>query len=112
MNMEFLNLVKSPQKRTKVEMRKNGGDESNLEKIYIVIYITYMYIKIYITYMYVYIHIYMTSPNERTSHNEALCIAILNKQKCLFSKTEHMKIKQVLCGGWYQWEGGGFKERV
>jgi hypothetical protein len=21
-------------------------------------------------------------------------------------------VKQVLTGGWYQWEGGGYKERV
>jgi hypothetical protein len=27
------------------------------------------------------------------------------KQKCLFSKTENRKVKQVLSGVWYQWEG-------
>jgi hypothetical protein len=25
---------------------------------------------------------------------------------------ENRKVKQVLSGGWYQWEGGGHKERV
>jgi hypothetical protein len=25
---------------------------------------------------------------------------------------ENRKVKQVLSGGWYQWEGGGYKERV
>jgi hypothetical protein len=32
---------------------------------------------------------------------------ILNKQKCLFSKMESRKVKQVLSGCW-----GGYKERV
>jgi hypothetical protein len=27
------------------------------------------------------------------------------KQKCLFSKAEDRKVKQVLTGGWHQWEG-------
>jgi hypothetical protein len=36
----------------------------------------------------------------------------LNKQKCLFSKTENRKVKQVPSGGWYQWEEGGYKEKV
>jgi hypothetical protein len=40
------------------------------------------------------------------------CIAILTKQKCLFSKMENRKVKQVLSGGWYQWEGGKYKERI
>jgi hypothetical protein len=31
-------------------------------------------------------------------------VAILSKQKCLFSKTEDRKVKQVLSGGWHQWE--------
>jgi hypothetical protein len=39
-------------------------------------------------------------------------IAILNKQKCLFSKTKNMKINQVLSGVWHQWEGEGDKGRV
>jgi hypothetical protein len=34
------------------------------------------------------------------------------KQKCLFSKTEDRKIKQVMSGGWHQWEGEGYKEKV
>jgi chitinase len=38
--------------------------------------------------------------------------AILNKQTCLFSKMEDRKVKQVLSGGWHQWERGGYKERV
>jgi hypothetical protein len=29
-----------------------------------------------------------------------------------FSKTENRKVKQVLSEGWYQWEGGGYKERA
>jgi hypothetical protein len=33
-------------------------------------------------------------------------------QKCLFIKMNDRKVKQVLSGGWYQWEGGGYKERV
>jgi hypothetical protein len=32
-----------------------------------------------------------------------LCIAILNKQKCLFAKTEDRGLKQVLSKGWCQW---------
>jgi hypothetical protein len=31
-------------------------------------------------------------------HNETSCIAIFNKQKCLFSKMENKKVKQVLSG--------------
>jgi hypothetical protein len=34
-----------------------------------------------------------------------LYIDILNKQKCLFSKTEDKKEKQVLSRRWYKWEG-------
>jgi hypothetical protein len=34
------------------------------------------------------------------------------KQKCLFTKMEDRKVKQVLSGGWYRWEEGGYKERV
>jgi hypothetical protein len=45
-------------------------------------------------------------------HNETPCIAILYKQKCLFSKTEDGKVKQVPSGSWHQWEGRGYKERV
>jgi hypothetical protein len=37
---------------------------------------------------------------------------MLNKQKCLFSEMEDRKVKQVLSCGQYQWEGGGYKERV
>jgi hypothetical protein len=33
------------------------------------------------------------------------------KQKCL-KKKQNRKVKQVLSGGRYQWEGGGYKERV
>jgi hypothetical protein len=36
-------------------------------------------------------------------------MAILNKQKCLFSKMDK-KVKQVLPVGWYQWEGEEYKE--
>jgi hypothetical protein len=45
-------------------------------------------------------------------HSEILCIDILNVQKCLFSKMKDGKVKQVLSGDWYQWEGGGHTERV
>jgi hypothetical protein len=31
-------------------------------------------------------------------YNETLCVAILNKQKCLLSKTKDRKVKQVLSG--------------
>jgi hypothetical protein len=41
-----------------------------------------------------------------------LCIAILNKQKCLISKMENRKVKQDLSGHWYQWEQEGNKERM
>jgi hypothetical protein len=36
----------------------------------------------------------------------------LNKQKCLFAKTEDRKVKQFLPEGLYQWEGGGCKRRA
>jgi hypothetical protein len=39
-------------------------------------------------------------------HSEIPCRAILNKQKCLFSKTENRKVKQVLSGNWYECVGG------
>jgi hypothetical protein len=29
-----------------------------------------------------------------------------------FKKIESRKVKQVLSGGWYQWEWGEYKERV
>jgi hypothetical protein len=38
-------------------------------------------------------------------HNEILCIDVLNKQKCLFSKVEDRNVNQVLSGGGFQWEG-------
>jgi hypothetical protein len=34
------------------------------------------------------------------------------KLPVFFSKLERKKVKQVLSGGWYQWEWGGYKERV
>jgi hypothetical protein len=46
------------------------------------------------------------------SHKETPCRAILNKQKCHFSKTENRKVKQVLSWEWYQREAGGYKKRV
>jgi hypothetical protein len=42
---------------------------------------------------------------------ETPSVAILNKQKCLFSKTEDRKVNQVLTGGWHSGRGG-YKERV
>jgi hypothetical protein len=45
-------------------------------------------------------------------HNETPCIAILNKQSFFFlPKIENREAKQVLSGGWYQREGGGYKEK-
>jgi hypothetical protein len=38
-------------------------------------------------------------------HNETPHIAIVNKQKRLFSKTEDRKINQVLSGCWYSGRG-------
>jgi hypothetical protein len=38
-------------------------------------------------------------------HNETPYFHMLNKQKCLFSKTKDRKVKQVLSEGWHQWEG-------
>jgi hypothetical protein len=31
---------------------------------------------------------------------------------CFFSKTENRKVKQVLFGGWYQWEEEDISRRV
>jgi hypothetical protein len=45
-------------------------------------------------------------------NKETPCRAILNKQENLLSRMENLKVKQVLSGGWYQWEGTGCKERV
>jgi hypothetical protein len=53
------------------------------------------------------------SHSDRTSKQpETPCRPILNRQKCLFSNMENRKIKQILPGGWYHWEGGGYKKRV
>jgi chitinase len=41
-------------------------------------------------------------------HNETS----LSQQKGLFSKMENREIKQVLSGGWHQWEWGGYREKV
>jgi hypothetical protein len=45
-------------------------------------------------------------------HNETPCVAILNKQKCHFSKMKEKKVKQVLSWDWYQWEEGEHKKCV
>jgi hypothetical protein len=45
-------------------------------------------------------------------NSETACVAILNKQKCLFSKMKDRKIKQVPFWCWYQWEWGGYREGV
>jgi hypothetical protein len=37
--------------------------------------------------------------------NQLPSVAILNKQKYLFSKMKDWKVKWVLSRGWYQWEG-------
>jgi hypothetical protein len=34
------------------------------------------------------------------------------KNVFFFSKTENRMAKQVLLGGWYKWERGGYKEKV
>jgi hypothetical protein len=44
-------------------------------------------------------------------HNGTPCIAILNKN-VFFSKNKDRKVKQVLSGSWFQWEGGVYKEKV
>jgi hypothetical protein len=44
--------------------------------------------------------------------NDTPRIAMLNKQKYPFSKIEIRRVKQVLFVGWYQWENGGYKERM
>jgi hypothetical protein len=51
------------------------------------------------------------------SDTQALFYKVLgDNQTCgkpsIFSKMENRKVKQVLSGGWYQWEGRGYKERV
>jgi hypothetical protein len=48
-------------------------------------------------------------------HNETLHRNLQQQQQkvgLFFSKTEDRKVKQLLSRGWYQWEGGGDKERV
>jgi hypothetical protein len=62
--------------------------------------------------IWVIIHIYTWK-----CHNETPCVVslfkgILNKQKCLFSKIESMKVKLVLFGGLVPMAGGRYKERV
>jgi hypothetical protein len=61
-------------------------------------------------------------PNQAITHSMEMSqgnsgIAILHKQNVIyffFSYTisENRKVKQILFGGWHQWEGGGHKERV
>jgi hypothetical protein len=53
--------------------------------------------------MYLYTYVYFIYK----CHNETPCITIINKQKCLSKNMKFKKIKQILSGGWYQWEGGG-----
>jgi hypothetical protein len=48
-------------------------------------------------------------------HNETLCITILNKQKCHFFLLQKWRTKRqnrFYLGGWSQWGGVGYKERV
>jgi hypothetical protein len=40
-----------------------------------------------------------------------LC-SYLKQTELSFSKTKVRKLKRVFSEGWYQWEGGGYKERV
>jgi hypothetical protein len=40
-----------------------------------------------------------------------LLYSYLKQTKCLFSRTENRKVKQILSGGWHQWDGGKHKER-
>jgi hypothetical protein len=55
--------------------------------------------------------------NEKNRGDESIWViihiymAILYKQKCLFTKTK-MKVKQVLSRGWHQWEVEECRERV
>jgi hypothetical protein len=44
-----------------------------------------------------------------------MCIAILNKLKCHFFLLQNQRIgeqSRFSLGTWYQWEGGGYRERV
>jgi hypothetical protein len=53
------------------------------------------------------IHIYMEMSQRNTLYS------YLKQTKMpFFQKTQTRKIKQALPGGWYQWEDGGYKERV
>jgi hypothetical protein len=73
MNIEFLNLLNPPLKKT-VRKKKNRGDES----------------------IWAIIHIYMEVPQESP------CVAILSKQKChfvSFTKSENQRAEQVLPEG-------------
>jgi hypothetical protein len=38
-------------------------------------------------------------------HRETSCTGISNKQNCAFFKNGDQKVKQVLSGSWYQWDG-------
>jgi chitinase len=44
------------------------------------------------------------------SQGNSLCFKQI--KKCHFANTEDRKTKQVLSGGWHQWQMGGYKERV
>jgi hypothetical protein len=41
-----------------------------------------------------------------------LPIQLFKQTKISFLKMENERVKQVLTGGRYQWEEGGYKERV
>jgi hypothetical protein len=79
---------------------KNREDERIQGIIYTYIY-TILYIIIFIVMYYIY-----------KCHKETLCIAVLYKQNCLFSKTENGMVKQALSGKWHQWDRREYRERV
>jgi hypothetical protein len=87
MNIEFLNLLKPPQKGTKEERRKI--EEMNQFRLYI-------------------IHILM----EMSQENSLCSYLKQTKMSLFFSFTKwEQEVKQVLSGGWYQWEGEDVRKR-
>jgi hypothetical protein len=45
-------------------------------------------------------------------HNQTLYTGILNKNVFFSLQKQDRNVIQVLSGGWYQWEGARYKERV
>jgi hypothetical protein len=81
MNIEFLNLLKSPEEGDKSRKEKNRGHEP----IWAIIH---------------------------TLMKKSLYSYLKQTKMTFFQKTENRKVKQVLSGGWYQWKGEGYKEKL